>query len=316
MSETKLKIEDIVGESSIKTSDKGRISSIAVVGLGVMGRGIAQTISAAGIDVVALETNEERLAKTLETLSTDLEREIQRWAMTKSDKKSLLSRIRGTILPDDIRDCGLMIEAVDENFESKKKVFQMFDHLCKPSAILVSNTSTLSLSKLSAVTTRPEKVIGMHFLNPVPKTPVVELVRGTKTSNDTFQQVKAFAERIGKVVIEVFDYPGFVTTRVIVPMLNEAMNVLMQGISTAEGIDQAMKLGYNLPMGPLEMADTMGLDEVLAWMETLFHELGNQNIALLPSYSSLSVKANVEKKTAADFSTTIITENEFIKLFR
>jgi 3-hydroxybutyryl-CoA dehydrogenase len=301
MPETNLKIEDIVGESPLKSGDTGRISKIAVVGLGVMGRGIAQTISAAGIDVIALEINKERLAKTLETLSTDLEREIQRWAMTKSDKKSLLSRIRGTTSPDDIRDCGLLIEAVDEIFESKKKVFQMFDEIAKPAAILISNTSTLTLSKIAAVTARPEKVIGMHFLNPVPKTPVVELVRGTKTSNDTFLQVKGFAERIGKVVIEVFDYPGFVTTRIIVPMLNEAMNVLMQGVSTAEGIDQAMKLGYNLPMGPLEMADTMGLDEVLAWMKTLFHELGESKYRPSPLLQQLVREGKLGKKDGYGF---------------
>ncbi|MGD0339429.1 MAG: 3-hydroxyacyl-CoA dehydrogenase NAD-binding domain-containing protein [Bacteroidota bacterium] len=301
MSEAKLKIEDIVGESSFKTSDTGRINKVAVVGLGIMGRGIAQTISAAGIDVIALEISKERLAETLETLGIDLDREIQRWAMTKADKKSLLSRINGTISPDEIRDCGLLIEAVDENFESKKKVFQMFDQFCKPAAILVSNTSTLNLSKIAAVTTRQEKVIGMHFLNPVPKTPVVELVRGTKTSNDTFQLVKGFAERLGKVVIEVFDYPGFVTTRIIIPMLNEAMNVLMQGVSTAEGIEQAMKLGYNLPMGPLEMADTMGLDEVLAWMETLFNELGESKYRPSPFLQQLVREGKLGKKNGKGF---------------
>ncbi len=301
MSETKLKIEDIVGESQFKTGDPGRVCKVAVIGLGVMGRGIAQTISAAGIDVVALEVDVERLEASLEALSIDLDREIQRWAMTKGDKKSLLSRIRGTISPDDVGDCGILIEAVDENFDSKKKVFQMFDQLCKPSVLFISNTSTLNLSKLAAVTTRPEKVIGMHFLNPVPKTPVVELVRGTKTSNDTFGQVKGFAERLGKVVIEVYDYPGFVTTRVIVPMLNEAMNVLMQGVSTAEGIDQAMRLGYNFPMGPLEMADTMGLDEVLAWMETLFHELGESKYRPSPLLQQLVREGKLGKKDGHGF---------------
>ena len=301
MSETKLKIEDIVGESSFKTTDSGKIGKVAVVGLGVMGRGIAQTVSAAGFDVIALEINEEQLQNSLDALGTDLDREIQRWAMTKSDKKSLMSRIRGTVTPDDIHDCGLLIEAVDENFDAKKKVFQMFDQLCAPNVFFVSNTSTLSLSKLAAVTTRPEKVIGIHFLNPVPKTPVVELVRGTKTSNETFQHVKAFAERLGKVVIEVFDYPGFVTTRVIVPMLNEAMNVLMQGVSTAEGIDQAMKLGYNFPMGPLEMADTMGLDEVLAWMETLFNELGESKYRPSPLLQQLVREGKLGKKDGHGF---------------
>lgn len=303
MSETKLTIEDIVGESTFTTTEKERICKVAVVGLGVMGRGIAQTISAAGIDVIALEINQERLVATLDTLSNDLDREIQRWAMTKSDKKSLLSRILGTVSPDDISDCGLLIEAVDENFESKKKVFQMFEHLGKSTSILVSNTSTLGLSKIAAVTTVPERVIGMHFLNPVPKTPVVELVRGTKTSNDTFQQVKGFAERLGKVVIEVFDYPGFVTTRIIVPMLNEAMNVLLQGVSTADGIDLAMKLGYNLPMGPLEMADTMGLDEVLAWMETLFHELGESKYRPSPLLQQLVRDGKLGKKAGHGFFT-------------
>ncbi len=303
MAETKLTIEDIVGEMSLKTGDSERICKVAVVGLGVMGRGIAQTISAAGIDVIALEKNQETLAHALETLSQDLEREIQRWAVTKGEKKSLLSRIRGTTSPDDLKECGLLIEAIDENFESKKKVFQAFDRLCRPSTVFVSNTSTFSLSSLAPLTSRPDRFIGMHFLNPVPKTPVVELVRGMKTSDETYRSVKEFAERIGKVAIEVYDSPGFVTTRIIVPMLNEAMHALMEGVSTPEGIDQAMRLGYNLPMGPLEMADSMGLDEVLAWMESLWHELGESKYRPCPLLRRLVREGKLGKKDGQGFFT-------------
>jgi 3-hydroxybutyryl-CoA dehydrogenase len=193
-----------------------------------------------------------------------------------------------------------VIEAVDEDFELKKSIFKKLDQICPPETIFVSNTSTLSLTKISEVTKRPDKIIGMHFLNPVPKVPLVELVRALKTSDETFKKVKAFAEQIGKTVVEVYEYPGFVTTRVILPMLNEAMHVLMEGIATAEGIDTAMKLGYNFQMGPLEMADTMGLDEVLTWMETLYRELG-EKYRPCPLLRKLVREGKLGKKTGEGF---------------
>ncbi|MGE5496742.1 MAG: 3-hydroxyacyl-CoA dehydrogenase family protein, partial [Syntrophothermus sp.] len=273
MDEEKLKLEDLLGLSPQK-EEKERIDYVAIIGAGVMGQGIAQTVSSSGVDVLIVEKDEEHLSCSKQNLSEAMDREISRWAMTKSEKKSILSRIKWTIDINEIADCDLVIEAVDEDLELKKAIFRQIDAIALPGTILVSNTSTLSLTKIAEVTKRTDKIVGMHFLNPVPKVPLVELVKAFDTSEHTLERVKEFAKRIGKTAVEVYEYPGFVTTRAIVPLLNEAMYILMEGVATAEGIDTAMKLGYNFPMGPLEMADAMGLDEVLAWMETLWKTLG------------------------------------------
>jgi 3-hydroxybutyryl-CoA dehydrogenase len=171
----------------------------------------------------------------------------------------------------------------------------------KEDAVFISNTATLSLSKLSQSSRRADRIIGMHFLNPVPQTPLVEIVRGMNTSDETFQLVKAFARRIGKTPVEVFEYPGFITTRTILPMLNEAMHVHMEGIARAEDIDIAMKLGYGMQMGPLEMADTMGLDEVLMWMETMYHELGESRFRPCPLLRRMVRERKLGKKVGEGF---------------
>ncbi len=292
--------ESIFDEIRPSVRDIQMIRNIAVIGVGVMGRGIVQAIAHAGFDVIAVEKDEESLNFAKEKLEEALDYEIKRWAMTNSEKKALLSRIEWTTNIEDVKECELVIEAVDEDFELKKSIFKKLDEICPPHTIFVSNTSTLSLTKISESTKRPDKIIGMHFLNPVPKVPLVELVRALKTSDETFKKVKAFAEQIGKTVVEVYEYPGFVTTRVILPMLNEAMHVLMEGIATAEGIDTAMKLGYNFQMGPLEMADTMGLDEVLTWMETLYKELG-EKYRPCPILRKLVREGKLGKKTGEGF---------------
>ena len=171
----------------------------------------------------------------------------------------------------------------------------------KEDAVFISNTATLSLSKLSQSSRRADRIIGMHFLNPVPQTPLVEIVRGMKTSDETFELVKAFARRIGKTPVEVFEYPGFITTRTILPMLNEAMHVLMEGIARAEDIDTAMKLGYGMQTGPLEMADTMGLDEVLMWMEVMYHELGESRYRPCPLLRRMVRERKLGKKVGEGF---------------
>ncbi len=300
MSEEKLKLEDLLGNIQ-RTDDYNRIDYVAIIGGGVMGQGIAHTISAAGIDVVIIEKNEERIEKSQESLKASLEREIARWAMTQSEMKSILSRIKWTTDKNDIPECDLIIEAVDENYELKKKIFKELDEIAKPQTIFISNTSTLSLTKIAEVTNRKDKIIGMHFLNPVPKVPLVELVRALDTSDKTVEIIKKFAARIGKTPVEVYEYPGFVTTRAIVPLLNEAMHILLEDIASAKDIDTAMKLGYNFPMGPLEMADTMGLDEVLAWMETLWHSLGEPRYRPCPILRKLVRERKLGKKTGEGF---------------
>ncbi|HAP35082.1 MAG TPA: 3-hydroxybutyryl-CoA dehydrogenase, partial [Bacteroidetes bacterium] len=230
-----------------------------------------------------------------------LENDIHRWTMTKSEKRAILSRIKGTTDIATIANIQIVIEAVDENFELKRKLFHELDQLCSPETILVSNTSTLNLSKLATYTKRADKVIGMHFLNPVPKVPLVELVRGMKTSDDTFNTIQKLANRLGKTPIEVFEYPGFVTTRIIIPLLNEAMYILMEGVASAESIDTAMRLGYEFRYGPLELADMMGLDEVLAWMDSLFHELGEAKYRPCPLLRQMVRKGKLGKKVDEGF---------------
>jgi len=298
---TNIKIEDILNDLKLEKNDQDGINTVAVIGLGVMGQGIAQTIASHGIEVVAIEKNEKQLEATISSLKENIDREILRWTMTKSEKNSILARIHGATDFTKTVECNIIIEAVDENFEMKRRIFTELDDMCSPETIFISNTSTLNLSKLAAATKRADKVIGMHFLNPVPKVPLVEVVRGLKTADKTFDVVKKFAERLGKTVVEVFEYPGFVTTRIIVPLLNEAMHALMEGVSTADGIDTAMKLGYNFQYGPLELADMMGLDEVLAWMESLFHELGEAKYRPCPLLRRMVREGKMGRKSGEGF---------------
>ncbi|MGE5432410.1 MAG: 3-hydroxyacyl-CoA dehydrogenase family protein [Syntrophomonadaceae bacterium] len=300
MDEEKLKLEDLLGVAPQK-EEKERIDYIAIIGAGVMGQGIAQTVSSSGVDVLIVEKDEDHLSCAKQNLSEAMDREIGRWAMTKSEKKSILSRIKWTVDINEIADCDLVIEAVDEDLELKKNIFRKIDLIAHPSTILVSNTSTLSLTKIAEVTKRTDRIVGMHFLNPVPKVPLVELIKAFDTSEHTLDRVKEFAKRIGKTAVEVYEYPGFVTTRAIVPLLNEAMYILMEGVATAEGIDTAMKLGYNFPMGPLEMADAMGLDEVLAWMETLWKTLGEPRYRACPILRKLVREKKLGRKTGEGF---------------
>ena len=294
-------LSDILGDLQLAKKDADGINTIAVIGLGVMGQGIAQTIATSGIEVIAVEKSEKRISNQLKALDESLDNEIHRWTMTKSEKRAVLARIKGTTELSAVKNIPIVIEAVDENFDLKKKLFHELDTLCSPNTILVSNTSTLSLSKLAASTKRADKVIGMHFLNPVPKVPLVELVRGMKTSDETFQAVQKLAQRLGKTPVEVFEYPGFVTTRIIIPLLNEAMYILMEGVATAESIDTAARLGYEFRYGPLELADMMGLDEVLAWMESLFHELGEPRYRPCPLLRQMVRKGKLGKKAGEGF---------------
>jgi 3-hydroxybutyryl-CoA dehydrogenase len=300
MAEEKLKLEDLIG-SVQRAEEIERIDYVGIIGGGLMGQGIAQTIANAGLDVLLVEKDEEKIQQAQIDLSLSMEREIARWAMTRSEMKAVLARIKWTSERSEIPECDLLIEAVDENYDLKKKVFKELDQIAKPETIFISNTSTLSLTKIAEVTNRKDKIIGMHFLNPVPKVPLVELVRALETSDKTVEIIKKFASRIGKTAVQVYEYPGFVTTRAIVPLLNEAMHILLEDVATAKDIDTAMKLGYNFNMGPLEMADSMGLDEVLAWMETLWTTLGEPRYRPCPILRKLVRERKLGKKTGEGF---------------
>lgn len=299
----KLRFEDL--ESPIVRKRKGddRFQTVGVIGLGVMGQGIAETVAGAGIEVIGVEKDEAALKVGLEGLNRTMDIEIRRWGKTAAEKRAVLSRLRGTTTLAELKKCDIVIEAVDENFQMKRQIIENFYAIGKEDAVFISNTATLSLSKLAETARRPDRIIGMHFLNPVPVVPLVEIVRGMKTSNETFAMVKSFAERIGKTPVEVFEYPGFITTRTILPMLNEAMHALMEGIASAEDIDTAMRLGYGMQSGPLEMADAMGLDEVLMWMETLWHELGEPRYRPCPLLRRMVREGKIGKKMGEGFFT-------------
>jgi 3-hydroxybutyryl-CoA dehydrogenase len=297
----RLNIEDL--ESHLVTRRKGddRFRSIGVIGLGLMGGGIAETVAAAGIEVIAVEKNEQTLKAGLKNLEKTMDIEIKRWAKTAAEKRAVMSRVKGSVDLKALKSSDIVVEAVDENYELKQQIIEAFYAVGMEDAVFISNTATLSLTKLAETAKHPDRIIGMHFLNPVPSVPLVEIVRGMKTSDETYDLVKAFAVRIGKTPVEVFEYPGFITTRAILPMLNEGMHILMEGIASAEDIDTAMKLGYAMNAGPLEMADTMGLDEVLMWMETLFDELGEPRYRACPLLRRMVREGKLGKKVGQGF---------------
>jgi 3-hydroxybutyryl-CoA dehydrogenase len=251
------------------------VRCVGIVGGGTMGQGVAVACAAVSLDVLLKDVSVEACAKSIEEIGQALDRDIAKWRRTESEKRAILARIRGVAEMVDLEAANMVIECVPEDLDLKAQVFQELDAVCPPEDVLATNTSTLSVTEIAARTKRPERILGLHFLSPVPLVPLVEVVRGLATSDATLQTAFEFVRVLGKTGVEVFEYPGYVTTRVIVPFLNEAMHVVMEGVATAEAVDTSMKLGYGLPVGPLALADRMGLDEVMRWMQYLFDELGD-----------------------------------------
>lgn len=248
----------------------------SVIGINKKALQIAETLAQAGIKVVLVGEDKKKTEEAIARIGESIDREIQRWGMTESDKRAILARIIPSETVENIRDCKVVLEAKGTNFQDKRGALERVEQSCKGELYLyVIHISTLSVTEIAGNSTIRDKVIGMHFLEPVPKIPVVELVRGMHTSDTTVETAKALAKRLNKTAVEVFEYPGYITTRVMLPMINEAIQVLMEGIASAEDIDTAIKLGYNIPMGPLAMADSLGLDTILHRMENMFHELGD-----------------------------------------
>lgn len=248
---------------------------IGVIGAGTMGNGIAQTAAGAGFDVVVSDVDQAFLDRGIQNISKSLDRFVKKETMTEQQKGEVLGRIKTTTSLEDLKDCSLVVEAATENFDVKKQIFEKLDKITSESAILASNTSSISITKIAAVTGRPDKVIGMHFFNPVPLMKLVEVIRGIATSDETYAKVKELSEKLGKVPVECNDYPGFVSNRVLMPMINEAVFALHEGVATKESIDEIMKLGMNHPMGPLTLADFIGLDVCLAILNVLHEGLGD-----------------------------------------
>ncbi len=251
------------------------IETIGVVGAGQMGNGIAHVAAFTGLKVVMTDLSQELVDKGLATIDKNLQRGVDKEKFSAADKQAALDRIRGTTELGDLAGCDLVVEAVVENLDVKTDLFGKLDTICKRDAILATNTSSISITKIAAATERPESVIGMHFMNPVPVMKLIEIIRGLATSDETASAVVELAKRMGKVPVECRDFPGFVSNRILAPMINEAVYALHEGVATPEAIDEIMKLGMNHPMGPLTLADFVGLDTMLAILEVLHAELGD-----------------------------------------
>lgn len=251
------------------------IHKIGIIGAGTMGNGIAHVFAKNGYDVILCEVAQQFLDRGLAMIRKNLEREVAKSKITAEQSNAALARIHGAIDRKALAECDFVIEAATEKFETKTEIFRDLDRICRAEVILASNTSSISITKLAALTGRPDKVIGMHFFNPVPVMKLVEVIRGLATSNETYQTVKALAEKVEKTPVEVNDAPGFVSNRVLMPLLNEAMYAVMEGVATAAAVDEVFKLGMAHPMGPLTLADFIGLDVCLDIMRVLQEGLGD-----------------------------------------
>jgi 3-hydroxybutyryl-CoA dehydrogenase len=251
------------------------VGKVGIVGAGTMGKGIAHVFARSGLQVILSDIEPKFLDRAIQTIEKNLEREIAKNKITAADKSAALRRIVTTLERAKLAECDFVVEAATEKFEIKAELFRDLDRICRPEVILASNTSSISITKLAALTKRPDKVIGMHFFNPVPVMKLVEVIRGMATSDETFQAVRALAVKLGKTPVEVNDAPGFVSNRVLMPLLNEAMYAVMEGVATPEAVDEVFKLGMAHPMGPLTLADFIGLDVCLDIMRVLHDGFGD-----------------------------------------
>jgi 3-hydroxybutyryl-CoA dehydrogenase len=276
---------------------------IGVVGAGTMGSGIAQIAAQAGFDVVMCDIEESFVQSGLSKIEKNLSKAVEKGKMSVEEKASVFSRVKGTLLLEDLAEVDVVIEAVIEDRKTKKDVLSSLDKICRPTTILASNTSSIPITELAAATKRPDRVIGMHFVNPVQVMKLVEVIKAIQTSRETNETVKSLAIRLGKTPMEVNDFPGFALNRVLVPMINEAAYCLMEGVASAETIDQVMKLGANHPMGPLELGDLVGLDVCFSIMEVLYSEYGDPKYRPCPLLRRYVQAGRLGRKTGRGFYT-------------
>jgi len=279
------------------------ISGLGIVGGGQMGQGIAQLAAGAGLEVRVVEANRDLLQRALEGVARNLDKLVQRGRLPQEKKAEILKRVKGYQGLEELAGTEIIIEAVSEAEPLKLEIFRRLDSVVPPQTILASNTSSIPITRLASATRRPEKVIGIHFMNPAPVMELVEIVCGLKTSPETFQKAQELAKSLGKTVVEVKDYPGFIVNRLLMPMLNEAMYVLMEGTATREAIDKAMTLGTHQPMGPLALADFIGLDTCLSILETLHKEFGDARYRPCPLLRRYVEAGWLGKKSGKGFYT-------------
>jgi 3-hydroxybutyryl-CoA dehydrogenase len=275
---------------------------IGVIGAGTMGNGIAQVAARAGYSVVMRDVKDEFLKRGLQAIDKSLQRDVDKERLSEDEKQSIIKRIKGTTDLEALGEASLVVEAVTENLEVKTEIFSALDRITPPDAILASNTSSISITRLGAATSRPDKVIGMHFMNPVPVMKLVEVIRGLATSDETYERVRSLSEKLGKTALDCNDSPGFVSNRVLLPMINEAIFTLHEGVATRESIDGIMKLGMNHPMGPLQLADFIGLDVCLAILNVLYDGLGDPKYRACPLLKRYVDAGWLGKKTGRGFS--------------